>query len=151
MGIKFNVNNKEYTLNINPNMTLLDLLRDELDIVSVKKFCEEGECGVCTVLLNGQPVTSCLILAAEIDGCDIKTVEGLNGELVEKIKSKFIEMGSFQCGFCAPGMLITILALLRKSTYLNEEKIRQHLSGNLCRCSGYVSILRAVKAVLDKG
>jgi carbon-monoxide dehydrogenase small subunit len=125
---------------------LLDLLRDEIGITGTKEGCGTGDCGACTVLLNGKPVNSCLILSAELDGADIVTIEGLNiGPELHPIQSAFIQDGGAQCGYCTPGMLMMSKALLDENQNPTEEEIRYALSGNLCRCTGYAKIIQAVQ------
>ena len=126
---------------------LIDLLRDEFHLVGVKEGCGAGECGACTVLLNGEPVCSCLVPAIQARGCEIITIEGLerSGEL-DSLQNAFLENDAFQCGFCTPGMILTAKALLMKNPAPTDEEIRTALAGNICRCTGYVPILRAVKS-----
>ncbi len=129
------------------NMTLLQMLRDELALTGTKNGCSAGECGACTVLMNGEPVNSCMVLAAECDGAVITTVEGLaQDHRLDPIQEAIIEAGGVQCGFCTPGILISSRALLDRCPDPSEQEIRAALVGNLCRCTGYVRIIRAVKA-----
>lgn len=129
---------------VRANQTLLDLLRKGLKITSVKKGCERGECGACTVLLDGEPVNSCLILAPQIDGRSITTVDGLaDSEPMSALRSAFLEVGAIQCGFCTPGMLLSAWALLIEKPYPTLEDIKVAIAGNLCRCTGYTKILEA--------
>ncbi len=128
------------------NMTLLQLLREKLALTGTKNGCSAGECGACTVLMNGEPVNSCMVLAVECDGAAITTVEGLAEDMqLDPIQEAFIEAGGVQCGFCTPGMLISARALLDRCPDPSEREIREALVGNLCRCTGYVRIIRAVK------
>jgi carbon-monoxide dehydrogenase small subunit len=145
--ISLKVNGEAEIVNVPSNMTLLRMLREELALTGVKNGCSAGECGACTVLMNGEPVNSCMVLAAECEGAEIVTVEGLakNGQL-SRIQQKIIEKGGVQCGFCTPGMLISAYALLLRNPNPTETEIREALVGNLCRCTGYVRIVDAVQA-----
>jgi len=143
--ITLTVNNLKYTANVDPGETLLNLLREKLDITSPKKGCEMGECGACTVIIDGKAVNSCLVPAAECSGSVVLTVEGLktNGEL-HPLQKAFIEKGAVQCGFCTPGMLISAKALLDKNPIPTEHDVREAIAGNFCRCTGYKPIVEAV-------
>ena len=148
--ITLTVNQKEYELAVNPNMSLLDLLREELNLMGAKEGCGIGECGACTVLLNGKAVSSCVMLAVEADGTDITTIEGLEtGEGLHPIQKAFVEKGAIQCGFCTPGMILSVKGLLDKNPHPSEQEIRTAISGNLCRCTGYQKIVEAVKTVSE--
>jgi len=127
-------------------MTLLQMLREKLALTGTKNGCEAGECGACTVLLDGEPVNACMVLAVEVDGREVTTVEGLahDGQL-DVVQQAFVEEGGVQCGFCTPGMLISAHSLLDRNPHPTEEEIRQALVGNLCRCTGYTRIVRAVQ------
>jgi len=151
MQLHTTINSRHYTLNISPNQTLLDLLRNELGLTGTKCGCEIGECGACTVLLDGEPVNSCLVLAPQIDGKVVLTVEGLarDGDL-DPLQSSFLDHDAVHCGFCTPGMLMSATALLNQTPKPNEPEIRQSISGNLCRCTGYMQIVDAIKAVEKK-
>jgi aerobic-type carbon monoxide dehydrogenase small subunit (CoxS/CutS family) len=131
-------------------MTLLQMLREKLALTGTKNGCASGECGACTVLLNGNAVNSCMVLAAECDGADVVTVEGLakNGEL-DPLQKKMIELGGVQCGFCTPGVLMSAKALLMRNPNPSEYEIRDALTGNLCRCTGYNRIVEAIKAAAE--
>lgn len=145
--LRFYVNNKPVELMVAPHLTLLEVLRDELFLTGAKEGCGTGDCGACTVLVDGKPVTSCLMLAVEAEGQRVETVEGLSsdGEL-HLLQSAFIRAGGLQCGFCTPGLLMSSKALLDENPDPSEEEIRLGLSGNLCRCTGYDSIVRAVES-----
>ena len=147
--IEIRVNGKDYTLNIDENMRLLDLLRDELGLIGVKEGCGEGECGACTVIMDGNAINSCLVMAFQAHESDILTIEGLeeNGE-VHPIQQAFIDAGAVQCGFCTPGMIMSVKALLDKNPNPTREEIREGISGNLCRCTGYNKIVDAVERAL---
>jgi len=130
---------------IDPRRTLLDVLRNDLDLRGAHRGCDSGDCGACTVLLNGSPVTSCLILAADCEGADVLTVEGVspNGTL-HPVQRALVEQGGIQCGFCTPGMVMAAIALLNENPNPTEEDVRWGLAGNLCRCTGYKKIVEAV-------
>ena len=145
--VTFEVNGKQAAVNSFPNRTLLDVLRDDLGLTGTKDACGgEGECGACTVIMNGMSVNSCMILIGQVQGCVIETIEGLakNGEL-HPIQRAFAEMGAAQCGFCTPGAIMAAKALLQKNPHPSAEEIRDGLSGNLCRCTGYVKMIEAVR------
>ena len=144
--ITLSVNGSREYAAVPANMTLLALLRDVLVLTGVKNGCTAGECGACTVLMNGEPVNACMVLAVEADGAEIVTVEGLarNGQL-DRLQQAFVDLTGVQCGFCTPGMLISALALLHRTPRPTEEQIKQALLGNLCRCTGYTRIVEAVK------
>ncbi len=146
--ITLSVNGSVEQLDVPSQMTLLQALRDKLALTGTKNGCNAGECGACTVLLNGEPVNSCMTLAVECDGASVVTVEGLagNGEL-DPIQDAIIDEGGVQCGFCTPGVLISSRALLDRNPHPTEAEIREALVGNLCRCTGYVRIVEAVKQV----
>jgi aerobic carbon-monoxide dehydrogenase small subunit len=128
------------------NMTLMRMLRESLSLTGTKNGCSAGECGACTVLLNGEPVNSCMVLAAECDGATVLTIEGLAGEKqLAPIQEAMIQEGGVQCGFCTPGILISAHALLERNPNPNENETREALVGNLCRCTGYVRIIESVK------
>ena len=149
--ITLKVNGETEVVDVPANMTMLVMLREKLGLTGVKNGCTAGECGACTVLMNGEPVNSCMVLAAECDGAEVITVEGLsqNGQLI-KLQEMLIEKGGVQCGFCTPGMLISAFALLQRIPNPSESQIREALVGNLCRCTGYVRIVDAVKAAVEK-
>lgn len=146
MLIHLNVNGKNHELDVAPDEKLLDTLREQLHITSVKRGCENGDCGACTVLLNGLPVTSCIFLTVKARGQQIQTIEafGEPGHM-HPIQEKFKEYNAFQCGFCAPGVTLSAISLLARNPTPTEEEIRIAISGNLCRCSGYVEIVEALK------
>lgn len=144
--IQFTLNGKALSLEAPNHRLLLDLLRDEIGVTGTKEGCGTGDCGACTVLLNGRPVNSCLILSGELDGADIVTIEGLKiGPELHPIQKAFFQDGGAQCGYCTPGMLMMSKALLDENPSPTEEEIRFALSGNLCRCTGYAKIVQAVQ------
>lgn len=146
--ISITVNGTSHRLDVPPYLTLLDLLRDEFDLTGSKRCCGEGECGACTVLLNGQAVNSCLILAAEADGADLTTVEAVAGtETGERLRQAMLDEGAVQCGFCTPGMVVAAYYLLQQNPRPTVDEVREGLSGNLCRCTGYTRIVQAVRQV----
>jgi carbon-monoxide dehydrogenase small subunit len=149
--ITVRVNGAVERLDVPSNMTLLQMLREKLALTGTKNGCEAGECGACTVLLDGEPVNSCMVLAAEVDGSEVLTVEGLapDGEL-GPLQQAFVEHNAVQCGFCTPGMLMSAHALLQRNPDPTEAQIKQALVGNLCRCTGYARIIRAVRAAADR-
>ncbi len=144
--IKFILNGDPVSIEVMPNEKLLDVLRDRLGIKSPKHGCGRGECGACSVLLNGKSIRSCITLAIEVDGQEITTLEGLEKNGITDLQKSFLAHNAFQCGFCAPGMTITATELLRKDPHPDEEEVREAIAGNLCRCTGYKNI---VEAILD--
>jgi len=151
-AISLNVNGVPREFSVDPNQTLLEVLRNELDLTSVKEGCDRiGECGTCTILMDGRPILSCLVLAIEAQGKEILTVEGLStGEKLHSIQEAFIKHGAFQCGFCTPGMIMTVKGFLDKNSNPTEGQIRDAIKGNLCRCTGYVKLVEAVKAIASQ-
>jgi carbon-monoxide dehydrogenase small subunit len=145
MRISFTLNGRPLEVDVPPGRRLLDLLRDDLGLISPKEGCSEGECGACTVLVNGRPRLSCLTAAIQIDGKEVLTVEGLSpaGEL-HPIQRAFAELGAVQCGFCTPGFVLVAYALLKENPNPTRQEVREYLSGNLCRCTGYERIVDAV-------
>ncbi len=140
------INGETETINIPVHKTLLQALREELVLTGTKNGCAAGECGACTVLLNGEPVNSCLVLAVECDGAEIVTVEGLaNDTQLDPLQQALVDAGGVQCGFCIPGVLISARALLDRNPQPDEEEIKDALVGNLCRCTGYVRIIEGIK------
>lgn len=148
MKIDFKVNGKDYSLDIDPTLRLIDILRDELGLTGTKEGCGEGECGTCTVIMDNKAVNSCLVLASQIRGKEILTVEGLekDGQL-DELQESFIRNGAIQCGYCTPGMLMSAKALLMNNPNPTEEEIKTAIAGNLCRCTGYNKIVAAIKEV----
>ena len=145
--LNIKVNNKNYKLFIASNKRLLDVLRDDLGLTGVKEGCSIGECGACTVIMNGKNVCSCMVLAGQAEGSEIITIEGLEGPKGElhPLQEAFIETGAVQCGFCTPGMILSSLVLLKNNLKPTEEEIKKAISGNFCRCTGYKQIIEAVQ------
>lgn len=144
--VTFKVNGQQLTVNSPVNRTLLDVLREDLGLTGAKDACGgEGECGACTVIMDGKPVNSCMVFIGQVDGCAVETIEGLakDGEL-HPLQRSFVEAGAVQCGFCTPGVIMVSKALLEEFPNPSDEQIREGLSGNLCRCTGYVKMVEAV-------
>lgn len=146
IAIEFLVNGQKRSLDVKPNQTLLDVLRENLGLTGAKKGCGEGKCGSCTVLMDGRPVDSCLILAPQADGAEIITIEGLAGKEPHPLQKAFAEKGAVQCGFCTPGIILTSKALLDFNPRARENQVKEAIAGNLCRCTGYIKIVEAIKA-----
>ncbi len=152
VDLRFTLNGKPTTVAVDPTWTLLRVLREELRLTGTKKGCEQGDCGACTVILEGKAVNACLVLALQVQGKSIETIEGLGcEETLHPLQQRFIEKGAVQCGFCTPGMLMSAAALLRENLHPDKEQVKVGLSGNLCRCTGYVKIIEAVQAAAEKG
>ena len=146
--IRVTVNGVEYEVAVKPNQTLVDMIRYDLGLTGTKNGCGEGDCGACTVILDGTPVNSCLVLAMQADGRTITTIEGVEGkDGLHPLQQAFIEKGAIQCGFCTPGMVLSAKNLLDDNPHPTEDEIREGISGNLCRCTGYLQIIDAVKSV----
>jgi carbon-monoxide dehydrogenase small subunit len=149
--ITLTVNGIKHELAVEPNRTLLDVLRYDLELTGTKKGCDMGECGSCTVILNGKPVNSCLVLAVQAKGSEITTIEGLKtADGLHPLQQAFVDKGAIQCGFCSPGMILSASSLLQRNPSPTEEEIRTALSGNLCRCTGYQKIIEAVRSVAER-
>ncbi len=145
MEVSFELNGEPVTVTVEPHVSLQDMLREELSIKSVKKGCEQGECGACTLLLDGAPVASCLVLAPQVEGRHVTTIEGLEkNPLMIDLRMAFIENGAVQCGFCTPGMLMSAYALLRDSPHPDMDEVKRGIEGNICRCTGYTKIIEAI-------
>jgi carbon-monoxide dehydrogenase small subunit len=144
--IKLKVNRRTFTVSVKPTDILVDVLRDRLGLTGTKKSCGQGDCGACTVLMDGKAVNSCLMLAVDAQGQEITTIEGLEGEdgTLHPLQEAFVENAAIQCGFCTPGMILSAKSLLDEIPHPTEEEVRQALSGNLCRCTGYAKIVQAV-------
>lgn len=149
IDIKMTVNGREYTGRVEPRLTLADFLRNELDLTGTHLGCEHGVCGACTILVDGEAVRSCLLLAVQADGATLMTVEGLaNGDALHPLQAQFQENHALQCGFCTPGFLMTAYAFLRDNPNPTEAEVRTGIGGNICRCTGYAPI---VKAIMETG
>jgi carbon-monoxide dehydrogenase small subunit len=148
--ITFTINGKKREEHVETNTLLINLIRDKLSLTGTKYACGIGECGACTVLLDGRPALSCLTLAVDADGKNITTVEGLNDEISKALQESFLEEGAVHCGFCTPGFLIVSSYLLREKPEPTEEEIKQYIKGNLCRCTGYVGVIRGIKKAAQK-
>ena len=148
--IQLRVNGRAYKVKVEPKRTLLQVIREDLKLTGTKSGCERGECGACTVLLDGLAVNSCLLPAMEADGKEVLTIEGLaqNGQL-HPLQKEFIELGAIQCGFCTPGMILTAKALLERNPHPTEGEIRREIAGNYCRCTGYDKIVEAILAASE--
>jgi carbon-monoxide dehydrogenase small subunit len=145
--IELNVNGELYEVAIQQHRTLAEVLREELDLIGTKEACNEGDCGSCTVILDGKTVTACLTLAVEADGRQITTIEGIaDGSELSPLQQKFVDHGAIQCGFCTPGMIMSAAALLEENPNPTEDEVRMGIAGNICRCTGYTKI---VEAILD--
>jgi aerobic carbon-monoxide dehydrogenase small subunit len=146
--LRMTVNGQPYEVSIKPNTLLVDVLRHHLGLTGTKTACQSSSCGACTVILNGMAVKSCSVLALQAEGAEITTVEGLaEGEKLHPLQRAFLDYGAFQCGFCTPGMLASAKAFLDENPKPTEEQIREAIDGNICRCTGYNSIIRAMSAV----
>jgi carbon-monoxide dehydrogenase small subunit len=148
--IELKINGDTHEVAIDPRRTLVEVLRDDLDLTGTKESCGDGDCGACTILMDGKPVNSCLTLALEAQGKDILTIEGVaqNGHL-HPIQQAFIDHFAVQCGFCTPGMILSAKALLDRNPHPTEEEVRKAIAGNLCRCTGYVKIVEAILAAAE--
>jgi carbon-monoxide dehydrogenase small subunit len=145
--ITLTVNGDAYAVHVEPNRTLLDVLRDDLGLTGTNRGCNQGDCGACTVHLDGKAMNACLVLALDADGSKITTIEGLaDGGRLHPIQRAFVDEGAVQCGYCTPGMIMTAAALLDAHPAPTDEQIRDGIEGNLCRCTGYESIVRAIRA-----
>lgn len=149
--VNLTVNREKVTLEVDPGERLLDTLRNRLKLTGVKEGCSVGECGACTVILNGEAVHSCMVLTGQVDGSEVLTVEGLevDGKL-DPLQQAFVDHQAVQCGFCTPGMLMSAKALLNKNPHPDREEIKTAIEGNLCRCTGYEQIIQAIESVADK-
>lgn len=145
--INIKINDRDYELAVEPNQTLADLIRHDIGLTGTKKGCDTGDCGACTVSLDGEVVNSCLVLAVQADGCTVETIEGLStDEGMHPLQEAFVEKGAIQCGFCSPGMIMSAKNLLDKNPNPTDEEIRKGVSGNLCRCTGYIKIFDAIES-----
>ena len=148
--IQLKLNGIQRRVDVEPNDVLIDVLRDKLGAKSPKVGCDRGDCGTCTVFLNGRTVRSCLVLAIEADGGEIVTLEGISKDGPTKLQKSFVDHSSFQCGFCAPGMVLAATELLQNNPHPHREEIQEAIAGNLCRCTGYSPIIEAIESVSKK-
>ncbi len=149
--ISLNINGRPHKVTFEPSLSLLDLLRNDLGYKGAKLCCNTGECGACTILLNGKTVNSCVVLAADANGAEIVTVEGLaDGDRLHPVQQAFIDTGAVQCGYCTPGFIISIKALLDRSKKPTADEIEEAVSGNICRCTGYAKIVDAIQLAADE-
>ncbi|MBU5425444.1 (2Fe-2S)-binding protein [Tissierella pigra] len=150
ININLTVNEKLFEVSVNENLRLIDLLRDELGLIGTKEGCGEGECGACTVIMNGETVNSCLVMAFQANGSNILTIEGMEKEgKIHPIQQAYIDVGAVQCGFCIPGMVLSTKALLDKKPHPSKDEIREGISGNLCRCTGYNKMIYAAEKAIE--
>ena len=150
--MRFRVNGKTYEVEVNPCMRLIDMLRDEFGLTGTKEGCGEGECGACTVIIDGKSVNSCLVMAGQAQDTEIVTIEGLSKDgAMSRLQQAFVDAGAIQCGFCTPGMILSAKVLLDENPSPDENAIKVALSGNLCRCTGYTKIVDAVRMVSESG
>ena len=148
--LRMKVNGRAVEVQVDPTWTLLRVLREKLGLTGTKKGCEQGDCGACTILLEGEAVNACLVMALQAEGKEIETIEGLGTpDRLHPLQKSFIQHGAVQCGFCTPGMLLSAVALLRKNSNPSAEEIKRGISGNLCRCTGYAKIVQAIQNVSD--
>jgi xanthine dehydrogenase YagT iron-sulfur-binding subunit len=152
VAVALRVNGVEHELRLDARVTLLDMLRDDLELTGTKKGCDQGACGACTVLIDGKRIVSCLMLAAQADGREVTTIEGLseNGEL-HSVQEAFVRHDAFQCGYCTPGQIMSAVSLLNEGRAGSDEEIREFMSGNLCRCGAYPNIVAAIREVAAEG
>lgn len=149
--VNMTVNGQAVSRETEPNKRLLDFLREDLDLTSVKEGCSEGECGACTIIYNGKAVTSCLILVGQAEGADIITLEGLaDDDQLDPLQQSFMDAGAVQCGYCTPGMILSAKALFMENESPTREDIKRSISGNLCRCTGYEKIVKAIELARDR-
>jgi carbon-monoxide dehydrogenase small subunit len=149
--LQMNLNGKDVQVETKPSATLASVLREGFGLTGTKIGCEEGECGACTVLVDGQPVNSCIYPALKAAGRRVMTVEGLaHGDKLHPLQTAFVELGAVQCGYCTPGILLTAVALLEQNPHPTDVEIRRAISGNLCRCTGYLKIIQAIRAVANE-
>ncbi len=150
MKVEFTINGRRRQFDVEPNQLLINLLREKLYLTGTKYGCGIGECGACTVLVDGEPVLSCLTLAVDVHGRNVTTIEGLaEGDEIDVVQKAYLEEGAVQCGFCTPGFIMTTKALLKENPSPTEEEIKEYLKGNYCRCTGYINIIKAVKRATE--
>ncbi len=148
VSVRFRVNGKDVTLNVDPRMTLLDCLRESLQLTGTKKGCDHGQCGACTVHVNGRRVNSCLTFAASLDGDEITTIEGLGTpDQLHPMQAAFLECDGYQCGYCTSGQIMSAVALLKEPVGTSDADVKEMMSGNICRCGAYLNIIKAIQQV----
>ncbi|WP_377298344.1 (2Fe-2S)-binding protein [Rhizobium sp. SGZ-381] len=149
--LTLDINGSPHTLSVEPRVTLLDALREQLQLTGTKKGCDQGQCGACTVLVDGRRVLSCLTLAVQAEGCEITTIEGIAGENgdLHPVQAAFLEHDAFQCGYCTPGQILSAVACIREGHAGSDAEIREYMSGNLCRCGAYNTIVEAVRQAAE--
>lgn len=151
MKIKFILNGEKKTIETEPDQRVIDLLREDYNLTGTKDACGSGECGACTIMVNGETRLSCLMLVAQLEGCDITTIENIEkDQFLESVQKTFVEEGAVQCGFCTPGMILTAADMIHKKKILSTQDIREGISGNLCRCTGYQNIVAAIDVAAKK-
>ncbi|MGI6157197.1 MAG: (2Fe-2S)-binding protein [Saccharofermentanales bacterium] len=149
--VSFTLNGEPYTVTVPPGMRMLDVIRDELGLTGTKEGCGVGECGACTVVLNGNAVTSCLVLAGQMQDAEILTIEGMSEDAIGSVIQRcFVDGDAVQCGFCTPGFVMSAYALLKKNPEATREEIRQAVAGNICRCTGYIPIVNAIEKAAEE-
>ena len=148
--IRVTVNGEVYQRTVDPSQTLAEFLREDLGLTGTKIGCNEGECGACTVIYNGKPVNSCLVTAAETDGGEVLTIEGLAGDELHPLQQAFLEVGAVQCGFCTPGMIMSAKAILDQNPHPSRDYVRKNMEGNICRCTGYNRIIDAILLAAER-
>nr|WP_240479690.1 (2Fe-2S)-binding protein [Paenibacillus wynnii] len=149
--LECSVNGHSISTEVPPTRRLLNVLREDLELTGTKRACELGRCGACMVLIDGHPVNACLTMAYQCSGAEITTIEGLSESGLHPVQQAFLEEGGFQCGYCTPGMVISVVALLAENPKPTQEDVEEALSGNLCRCTGYGGIMRAVNKAIERG
>jgi len=151
LKIKFILNGEKKTIETEPDQRVIDLLREDYNLTGTKDACGSGECGACTIMVNGETRLSCLMLVAQLEGCDITTIENIEkDQFLESVQKTFVEEGAVQCGFCTPGMILTAADMIHKKKILSTQDIREGISGNLCRCTGYQNIVAAIDVAAKK-
>ena len=145
MRLQFNLNGENVELDANPTKSLLDFLREDMGLTGTKKGCAIGECGACTVLIDKKAVNSCMVMTGQVQGCEVITIEGVGTTVLHPLQEKLLKGGAVQCGFCTPGMVMTILGLLYENPNPSEEEIKRSIDGNLCRCTGYNQIIKSAQ------
>jgi xanthine dehydrogenase YagT iron-sulfur-binding subunit len=151
LNLQLNINGHTHTLEVEPRVTLLDALRERLGLTGTKKGCDQGQCGACTVHVDGQRVLACLTLAAQVEGRKVTTIEGLGKDELHPVQAAFLERDAFQCGYCTPGQIMSAVACIREGHAGSDDEIREYMSGNLCRCGAYPNIVAAIRQAAEVG